>query len=297
MRAQQCSATSQRSSQRCKRLAILGASVCATHGGLAPQVRRKAAERVAIAEAAEAGQVEDGERRHPWEVGLDALAKLDRVMRESDPADPGYVERVELALRSARAVLDSRSYEAWSARPPDAGFVAVAELHTVMTAAVNAGADAASLNHDQRVALVEGCQAYLDDEPAPEPLSVSVPVWEAPRVSEAGAGADRGGVPVRAGVQVASARVIGRPSSGEDYLDVEGYELSPGEAADWAEYEAAKADLDRLLTPREDSGAIPGGTVIGPAADRFERAKAKLQTWADEVSDDEVASEAEASAG
>lgn len=41
-----CTATSKQSQQRCKRSAILGGSVCFTHGGAAPQVQRKARERL-----------------------------------------------------------------------------------------------------------------------------------------------------------------------------------------------------------------------------------------------------------
>ena len=43
-----CTATSTRSHVRCQKYAIAGANVCYTHGGNAPQVRRKAAERLAL---------------------------------------------------------------------------------------------------------------------------------------------------------------------------------------------------------------------------------------------------------
>src|SRR5712692_1412220 len=42
-----CTATSKRTRVRCKKAPLLGAMVCRTHGGGAPQVRRKAAERLA----------------------------------------------------------------------------------------------------------------------------------------------------------------------------------------------------------------------------------------------------------
>ena len=41
-----CNAHSSRSGERCKKSAILGGSVCRTHGGSAPQVKRKALERI-----------------------------------------------------------------------------------------------------------------------------------------------------------------------------------------------------------------------------------------------------------
>jgi hypothetical protein len=46
----QCKATSQRSGQRCQKHAIKGATVCLSHGAAARQVKRKAAEEVALAQ-------------------------------------------------------------------------------------------------------------------------------------------------------------------------------------------------------------------------------------------------------
>lgn len=42
-----CTAHSTRTGEPCKRAAILGGTVCSTHGGSAPAVKRKAAERLA----------------------------------------------------------------------------------------------------------------------------------------------------------------------------------------------------------------------------------------------------------
>lgn len=46
-----CTATANRSGQRCRRAAIPGGKVCRSHGGAAPAVRRAAAERVALQRA------------------------------------------------------------------------------------------------------------------------------------------------------------------------------------------------------------------------------------------------------
>jgi ethanolamine utilization microcompartment shell protein EutL len=45
--SRQCTATSTTSGERCRRAAILGGTVCPFHGGSAPAVKRKAAERLA----------------------------------------------------------------------------------------------------------------------------------------------------------------------------------------------------------------------------------------------------------
>jgi hypothetical protein len=51
----QCTAKSTRSGERCKKYAIRGASVCGSHGGRAPQVRRVAAERMVVAKVSKLG--------------------------------------------------------------------------------------------------------------------------------------------------------------------------------------------------------------------------------------------------
>lgn len=50
----QCIATSRRSGQRCKRPALVGATVCSKHGGSAPQVKAAAARRVEAMKASAA---------------------------------------------------------------------------------------------------------------------------------------------------------------------------------------------------------------------------------------------------
>jgi hypothetical protein len=46
--SRQCRGRSKRSQQRCKRAAIVGGTVCAIHGGKAPQVVASARERIAL---------------------------------------------------------------------------------------------------------------------------------------------------------------------------------------------------------------------------------------------------------
>lgn len=55
MEKRQCSAKSKQSGQQCRRVATPGTTVCASHGSKAPQVRAKAAER--LAEAAEQKEI------------------------------------------------------------------------------------------------------------------------------------------------------------------------------------------------------------------------------------------------
>ena len=74
----QCRATSKQSGLRCKKPPIPGAVVCNTHGGKAPQVQKKARER--LLEAADA-----------------AAAKLAELVSSDDEA---------VALRAATALLD-----------------------------------------------------------------------------------------------------------------------------------------------------------------------------------------------
>jgi hypothetical protein len=77
---QQCEATSKATGKRCRRRAI-GAPVCIMHGGKAAQVRRKAEQRVVVAEleakaAAETVLI----RREPEELILSALYDVDQVL-------------------------------------------------------------------------------------------------------------------------------------------------------------------------------------------------------------------------
>lgn len=107
--SERCTATAKGTGERCRKLAIRGGKVCQTHGGGAPQVRERAADRVALAEA-----MATAPRRHPAEVLLDTLHAADLMMRRQiavgDPIDGEglavLLGALERAQRFARATLE-----------------------------------------------------------------------------------------------------------------------------------------------------------------------------------------------
>lgn len=135
--SRRCTATSSRTGERCKRQAILGGTVCASHGGRAPQVQRAAARRLALGEAiAELHQL-----GHPIDVEpADAMLamvqeaagnvaflrarvqELDQLTRESRELEAalavlggGGKESVEIAQRAPAGIygqVDPRNWKA-----------------------------------------------------------------------------------------------------------------------------------------------------------------------------------------
>jgi len=81
----QCSARSKQTKKRCRRPAIRGGNVCRHHGGGAPQVRRRAAERLAAL----------------VDPALDTLGRLIRERRDK-----------RVALGAVKDVLDRNGYGA-----------------------------------------------------------------------------------------------------------------------------------------------------------------------------------------
>lgn len=112
-----CEATSQRSKNQCLRWAMVGATVCQKHGGLAPQVRANAEMRITLAEA-----LAKGTRRDPWEVLDEATHVVDVLLQQAIQAVTvdgvtglkaikPLVESVERAARLAKMNLEAGNEE------------------------------------------------------------------------------------------------------------------------------------------------------------------------------------------
>lgn len=138
-----CKATA-RSGERCKQPPIRGGAVCRYHGGHAPQVRRKAEQRLALAEVVRAG-----DRRHPWQVLLDALHVADSLMlrrvQEDESVTPETIDAIERAARFAKVTLDARALEFMQRHEA----VQAEEIARVVEAALAAG----NLTYEQQLAV------------------------------------------------------------------------------------------------------------------------------------------------
>lgn len=97
----------------CDQWSVVGATVCPTHGGRAPQVAAKAEERVTLAEA-----IAKSDPRHPWEVLEHTAHIADVLMRQvlveldgKGTVSPALLERLiqalERANRLAKTTLDA----------------------------------------------------------------------------------------------------------------------------------------------------------------------------------------------
>lgn len=107
LRSTQCTATSRRSGERCRKMATLGATVCCKHGASAPQVRAAARRRITLAEA-----MERGDRRNPLEVLSDAMHVADVVAQQMQAA----VSAGEFTAEHAQALVEATKLQAQMAK-------------------------------------------------------------------------------------------------------------------------------------------------------------------------------------
>ena len=104
--ARRCSATNKKTGLRCKQWAILGGTVCRYHGGNAPQVRRKAEERLKalVDPAIEALHEILSDKKHPHRMAAikEILERDGRIGQAvAKAADDGLItyEQLEMIVR------------------------------------------------------------------------------------------------------------------------------------------------------------------------------------------------------
>jgi hypothetical protein len=116
-----CTATANRHGGRCKRAAIAGGNVCPTHGGRAPAVRRRAAQRVALEQArALLGDDRDADPGAVLLASVKAAASLlagARAAIHADDADDldlrQLADAAQIAAKLARLCLDAGLAESY----------------------------------------------------------------------------------------------------------------------------------------------------------------------------------------
>jgi hypothetical protein len=112
----QCTAHSKRSGERCRNASINGHHVCRLHGGSTPQVKRVAAQRVAISQLMQR-ELTDDEKRDPGAILLNAVQLLDQVMLTGRFDNEGaWIEHVVTVAKTARMLIDSTAYAKIAAR-------------------------------------------------------------------------------------------------------------------------------------------------------------------------------------
>lgn len=112
MTARQCTRQSKRTRGRCGANAMRGQEVCYHHGGASPQARRKAQERLTLAEA-----VANDDRRSPAVILADVGHQADYLWRQAQASvlagepTPDLLELGEMAGRWAKTNLDAGTTE------------------------------------------------------------------------------------------------------------------------------------------------------------------------------------------
>lgn len=129
-----CTATSKRSGVNCRRYAMVGTNVCARHGGIAPQVRAKAEERVTLAE-----RLKTAPMRQTWEVLADTAHIADvllqdaRVSIEQGTFTPASLETLVSALERAHRLSTSNHHAGLAERKARFAEAQAGQMHQVFT--------------------------------------------------------------------------------------------------------------------------------------------------------------------
>lgn len=88
-----------------------GATVCRMHGGKAPRTYAKSQARVAISQLMNR-PLTDEERRHPWEIVVDAVQRLDQAMTSGTwDSEGAYLEHVVQVVKVGKLLIDANVAE------------------------------------------------------------------------------------------------------------------------------------------------------------------------------------------
>lgn len=129
-----CKATVKRTGQQCRRYVIVGATVCRSHGGVAPQVRAAAERRVTLAE-----RLKTAPRRQTWEVLedtahiADALLQDARVEIEQGAFTPAALDKLVSSLERAHRLSTSNHHAGLAERRQRFAEGQAEQMHQVFT--------------------------------------------------------------------------------------------------------------------------------------------------------------------
>lgn len=157
MAREKCTGTSTRTGGRCDAWPIKGGTVCVAHGGRAPQVKRKAAERVLIQRAEEALTKVDGRRKQKLSdyastPVTDPLAALQRVAGDMEQVTAFLKDQVD-KLQLEITGYDDKGQE--QLRATLAGYMTMLNQSAGVLAAI------AKLNIEERMAKVTEAQVMI----------------------------------------------------------------------------------------------------------------------------------------
>lgn len=145
-----CRATSKKRGEHCKRYAIPGGTVCYWHGGNAPQVQRKAAERLVMAEAEQV--VRKRLSDYPDTPVTDPLAALMTIAGRMEQVSALLKDRVD-ALETHLTGVDDKGQEFLRAT--------IAAYMTMLGQSSTTLAAIAKLNIEERMAKVSEAQVMI----------------------------------------------------------------------------------------------------------------------------------------